>query len=276
MTKFYNNKKNLVIIGSSGRIGRSLLINELEKGNNVVGIDLNQKINKTLQHKNYFFIKSDISRKKNLNKAFQTINKKFSNIDIVVNCSYPKSKQFGKNFEDLNEKYLKQDLYNQIGISILISQISIKFFLKQKYGNLILLSSIQGISAPKFEHYKNTNMVSPIEYSASKAGIISITKYLAKKYTAQFSEFTGAEMLIERSRDSGGKAGIMVETRLLMPGSAPIKVGWQVSDASGKFKMIDVKIEGVSLLTTERGKIRNQYSKEGRSISKLINSLLNY
>ena len=101
-------------------------------------------------------------------------------------------------------------------------------------------------------------------------------QYLAKKSTAQFSEFTGAEMLIERSRDSGGKAGIMVETRLLMPGSAPIKVGWQVSDASGKFKMIDVKIEGVSLLTTERGEIRNQYSKEGRSISKLINSLLNY
>ena len=101
-------------------------------------------------------------------------------------------------------------------------------------------------------------------------------QYLAKKYIAQFSEFTGAEMLIERSRDSGGKAGIMVETRLLMPGSAPIKVGWQVSDASGKFKMIDVKIEGISLLTTERGEIRNQYSKEGRSISKLINSLLNY
>ena len=100
--------------------------------------------------------------------------------------------------------------------------------------------------------------------------------YLSKKYSAQFSEFTGAEMLIEKSRDSGGKAGIMVETRLLMPGSAPIKVGWQVSDASGKFKMIDVKIEGVSLLTTERGEIRNQYSKEGRSISKLINSLLNY
>ena len=101
-------------------------------------------------------------------------------------------------------------------------------------------------------------------------------QYLAKKYTAQFSEFLGAEMLIEKSMDSGGKAGIMVETRLLMPGSAPIKVGWQVSDASGMFKMIDVKIEGISLLTTERGEIRNQYSKEGKSITKLINSLLNY
>ena len=83
-------------------------------------------------------------------------------------------------------------------------------------------------------------------------------------------------MLIEKSRDSGGRAGIMVETRLLMPGSAPIKVGWQVSDASGVFKMIDVKIEGVSLLTTERGEVRNQYSKGGNSIKKLINSLLSY
>ena len=106
--------------------------------------------------------------------------------------------------------------------------------------------------------------------------INSFRLYLAKKYTAQFSEFAGAEMLIEKSRDSGGKAGIMVETRLLMPGSAPIKVGWQVSDASGVFKMIDIKIEGISLLTTERGEIRNQYSKEGNSINKLINSLLNY
>ena len=106
--------------------------------------------------------------------------------------------------------------------------------------------------------------------------INAFRKYLAKKYTAQFSEFLGAEMLIEKSRDSGGKAGIMVETRLLMPGSAPIKVGWQVSDASGVFKMIDVKIEGISLLTTERGEIRNQYSKEGNSIKKLIDSLLSY
>ena len=61
-----------------------------------------------------------------------------------------------------------------------------------------------------------------------------------------------------------------------MPGSSPIKVGWQVSDASGTFKMIDVKIEGISLLTTERGEIRNQLSKEGGSVSRLSRSLLNY
>ena len=61
-----------------------------------------------------------------------------------------------------------------------MSKQIIKIFRKQSYGNLILLSSIQGVSAPKFEHYKGTKMSSPIEYGAIKSGIISITKYLAK------------------------------------------------------------------------------------------------
>ena len=54
--------------------------------------------------------------------------------------------------------------------------------LKSMGGNLIHISSIQGISAPKFEHYEGTNMSSPIEYSAIKSGVIAITKWLAKKY----------------------------------------------------------------------------------------------
>ena len=45
-----------------------------------------------------------------------------------------------------------------------------------------MISSIQGIQAPKFEHYSNLKMSSPIEYSAIKSGVISITKYLSKYY----------------------------------------------------------------------------------------------
>ena len=68
----------------------------------------------------------------------------------------------------------------QLGGTIILAQKIFNIFKSQNFGNLILLSSIQGISAPKFEHYKGTNMSSPIEYGAIKSGIISITKYLAK------------------------------------------------------------------------------------------------
>ena len=62
----------------------------------------------------------------------------------------------------------------------MFSQSAVSLFKEQGYGNLIHLSSIQGVSSPKFHHYNGTKMVSPIEYSAIKSGIISITKYLAK------------------------------------------------------------------------------------------------
>ena len=54
---------------------------------------------------------------------------------------------------------------------------------------MILISSIQGISAPKFEHYKGTKMSSGIEYSIIKAGIINMTKYLAKYFKGKNIRF---------------------------------------------------------------------------------------
>ncbi len=104
----------------------------------------------------------------------------------------------------------------------------------------------------------------------------SFRNYLTKKYAAQFSEFSGAEMMVERSRDSGGRAGVLVETRLLMPGSPTIKVAWQVSDGSGSLKVVDVKIEGVSMLTTERGEIRSKLENKNGNVSALSTELERY
>ena len=104
----------------------------------------------------------------------------FGRIDSAVHSAYPRSNQWGTKFEELQPEGLKDDLYNQLGGAILFYQKIIEQFKSQKYGNLIHIASIQGTAAPKFEHYEGTKMVSPIEYSAIKSGIISITSYLAK------------------------------------------------------------------------------------------------
>ena len=77
---------------------------------------------------------------------------------------------------------MSQDLSGHLGGAILFSQRMLRHFKQQGHGNLIHVSSIQGLVAPKFEHYAGTGMVSPIEYSAIKAGIIAATRYLAKYY----------------------------------------------------------------------------------------------
>jgi len=170
------NNQNILILGGSGRIGTQIVKSLTSNGYNVYVMD--KKRNKFLT-KNKMIV-CDISKIELFNRKFDLLAKKIKNIDVIINLSYLKNKNWGEKFLKLKSNNIKENLYLQLGTVILTSQKIIEFYLKQKYGNLILFSSIQGISAPKFSHYRNTNMNSPIEYSAAKAGIINITKYMAK------------------------------------------------------------------------------------------------
>ncbi|MEL1110545.1 flagellin modification protein PtmA, partial [Campylobacter jejuni] len=74
-----------------------------------------------------------------------------------------------------------ESLNLHLGGFILASQEFVKFFKKQSYGNIINLSSIMGVFAPKFENYENTTMQSSLEYSVIKAGINHLGAWLAKE-----------------------------------------------------------------------------------------------
>lgn len=187
-------KKTIIITGAVGKIGSALATTLVKKGHKVLLGDIDKsklvKIKKELNSKNVHIFYGDLTTKNNIDRFIKFGVKKFKNIHAAVHCSYPRSKKYGAKFEDLKEINLKNDLYYQLGSSIIFSQRIIKYFLKQKKGNLILISSIQGVQPPKFEHYegskyKGLNMGSPIEYSAIKSGIISITKYLSKYYRNQ-------------------------------------------------------------------------------------------
>ena len=167
--------KNILILGGSGLIGTQIVKNLVSVGYNVYVMD--KKKNKYLTKKN--LILCDISKINLFNQKFDLLTKK-EKIDTVINLSYLKNKNWGKKFLKLKPNDVKENLFLQLGTIILTSQKIIDYFINKKKGNLILFSSIQGISAPKFSHYNNTNMTSPIEYSAAKAGIINMTKYIAK------------------------------------------------------------------------------------------------
>ncbi len=180
------NKKTVIITGGAGRIGLALTKDLIKKGHQVLIGDINKikliQIKKSINSKNLIIFSSNLVNKKNIDKFIQYGLKKFKKIDVAVHCAYPKSKKWGTRFENINEKSLKEDLTSQLGGTIIFSQCISKYFLKVKKGNLILISSIFGTQTPKFENYKNLEMITPIEYSAIKSGIISITKYLAKYY----------------------------------------------------------------------------------------------
>ena len=179
-------KEVVAITGGCGRIGSALAKDLLKRGYKVLLGDINKnkliKFKSKLKSSNVEIFFGDLTAKKNIDSFITFGLKKFKKIDSVVCCSYPSSKEWGTRFEDLKENFLKEDLYMQLGSTIIFCQRIIKYFLKKKKGNIILISSVQGMQAPKFEHYHNLKMNSAIEYSAIKSGIISVSKYLSKYY----------------------------------------------------------------------------------------------
>ena len=178
-------KDNVVAItGGAGLIGTAFSKAIIENGGRVIIGDISSNRGQNLQDKlgadKALFIKVNTSDTNSIDKFLELGKNHFGKIDSAIHCAYPRSEQWGTKFEGLKADELKDDLFNQLGGAILFSQRLISFYRDQGYGNLVHVSSIQGVSVPKFEHYEGTKMVSPIEYSAIKSGIISITKYLAK------------------------------------------------------------------------------------------------
>ncbi len=177
--------KKIVITGAFGKIGFVAASILLKQGHSVVLSDININLKKynalKIKFKNNVeYFKSNVTKSSEIDRLIQFTIKKFMKIDILIHCAYPKNSKFTNFDKKINEKNLSLTLFNHLGATIIISQKFLKYFQKEKSGNIILFSSIQGISSPKFEHYKGTSIQSPIEYSAIKSGIISITKYLAK------------------------------------------------------------------------------------------------
>jgi NAD(P)-dependent dehydrogenase (short-subunit alcohol dehydrogenase family) len=178
------NDKAVAISGAAGRIGSVFSYAVVENGGKVLMGDIcpdkGNTLEQSLGKENAYFACADLTDPLKIDHFIEKGLQQFGKVDAAVHCAYPISAQWGTRFEDLKPDLLSVDLHRQLGGAILFSQRIIRYFREQGYGILIHISSIQGVSGPKFEHYEGTKLVSPVEYSAIKAGIIAVTKYLAK------------------------------------------------------------------------------------------------
>ena len=177
-------KNNYVLItGGLGRVGISLSNFLLSNDYKVIIFDLNKnippKFQKYVESERLIFKSFDCL---NLNKFKSKLaDLKKLNIAGYVNCLYPKSKYRKKNFLHLDKKSLDHYFSINLTDNILILQEVVNFLIKNNLScSIINISSIQGISAPKFEHYKGTKMSSSLEYTLIKHSLNGLTKYLAK------------------------------------------------------------------------------------------------
>ncbi|WP_417258289.1 MlaC/ttg2D family ABC transporter substrate-binding protein [Celeribacter sp.] len=113
----------------------------------------------------------------------------------------------------------------------------------------------------------------PAARSASSSELSAFTKafqsYLSRKYGSRFREFIGGRIEVKSTQ----KINSIYDVRCIsiLRGEPPFEISFIVHDASGRF--IDLQIEGISLLKSERAEIGAMLDKAGGSISKLTAAL---
>ena len=174
-------KKTVIIFGGSGNIGLEIVKNlDINKYNIYVVDRISEKdwFKNDVDCQGYY--QADINDTNTLKNILENISDDSFEISAVVNVSYPRSNAYGLPFEDVSLEIFNENVNLHLGGYYNVMRLFIKFFLKQGHGNIINFSSILGFNTPKFDHYPNTSIVSPIEYTAAKSAIISISKYLVK------------------------------------------------------------------------------------------------
>ena len=117
------------------------------------------------------------------------------------------------------------------------------------------------------------SVLGPSARSASSAELNAFTNafrtYLSSKYGSRFRQFIGGKIVV----NSTHKVNKIFDVRCtsILKGEPPFDISFIVHNASGKF--IDLQIEGISLLKSERAEIGALLDKAGGSITKLTANL---
>ena len=189
--------KIVIVTGGAGLLGKEFVRAIAEEGG--IGViadvdrDKGEKIRNELIQKvkngEVEYVKLDITSKNSICSAIDYLLRRYGKIDALVNNAYPRNKNYGRKFEDVEYKDFCENVSLHLGGYFLTSQQFAYYFKKQGYGNIISIASIYGVVAPRFEIYEGTNMTMPVEYACIKSAIVHLTKYMAKYFKGQNIRF---------------------------------------------------------------------------------------
>ena len=185
--------KKAIITGANGQLGKRFLESLVSEGYFVYAVDLNLgEISKS----NYVQpIELDITNEKAVHHFFSSIK----SVDLLINNA---GLGVFSSFEDRTAAEFKSVMEVNLLGAFLMSQSSIKIMKPNNSGKIINIASIYGSKSSDERIYGNSGRNNSEVYSASKAGIISMTKYMAAhfgKYNIQTNAISPGGMYNHQS-----------------------------------------------------------------------------
>ena len=167
--------KVIVVTGGSRGIGAEIVKLLAKSGHNVIlnynkSEECAQNVEKELtkQGKAVDIFKADISKSEEAKKLIQFALNKYGRIDVLINNAGISQ---SKLFTDITDEDWQNMIANNLSSAFYCSREAAKNMIHNKQGLIINISSIWGLTGASME----------VHYSTAKAGMIGLTKALAKE-----------------------------------------------------------------------------------------------
>jgi NAD(P)-dependent dehydrogenase (short-subunit alcohol dehydrogenase family) len=180
--------KVVVVTGGAGRLGQIFCRTIAGEGGIPVvadvAIEAATRIAQELRDQGHRAeaIELDITRRESVEHLIAETQSRCGQIDAVVNNAYPRNANYGRRIEDVEYADFCENVSLHLGGYFLIAQKFALFFHQCGKGNIVNLSSIYGVIAPRFDIYENTSITTPVEYAAIKSAVIHLTRYFAQYF----------------------------------------------------------------------------------------------
>jgi 3-oxoacyl-[acyl-carrier protein] reductase len=173
MKRFLN--KSVIVTGGARGIGKRIAEKFAEEGANIIITDINESVLEEakkiseMYKTNVIGVKQNVSIESDCKNVVEQAVKTFGKLDILVNNA-------GITKDGLAIKMKEEDFMDVININLkgtfLMSKYALSVMSLNRYGKIINISSIVGLSG----------QAGQVNYSSSKAGVIGLTKSLAREY----------------------------------------------------------------------------------------------
>mgnify|MGYP001475847918 FL=1 len=163
--------KKIIVTGASGGIGNSIVQKLNECGANILASGT--RVEKLEELKNKFknvkILKFDISQNEKIEEFIENASKELGGLDCIVNNAGITQDNLAIR---MNLEEWKKVVDLNLTSTFLMSKFAIKKMLKNKKGKIINITSVVG----------HTGNLGQANYTASKAGVIAMSKSLAIEY----------------------------------------------------------------------------------------------
>ena len=166
-------KKKVIITGANGKLGSAFVEALSRKGYFVYAVDLN--IEKIIISENVQPVELDITNEIAVHKFFSSIQ----DLDVLINNA---GIGVFTSFEDRTASEFKKVMEVNLLGTFLMSQSAVKIMKSNDGGKIVNIASIYGSTSSDERIYGDSGRNNSEVYSATKAGVISMTKYMAAHF----------------------------------------------------------------------------------------------